>query len=80
MATLLSYIEGTIYAKNIGLLHPSPETKHMTEIKEAIIHVRQLVKINAHPSVQTRAQNFLTRAHSDINTVITEFSNFQTLS
>jgi hypothetical protein len=51
----------------------------MTEIKKAIICIRQVVKTNAHPSVQTRADNFLKRARIDIETVIKEFSDLQTI-
>ena len=89
---MISTSEGTIYFQNIGLLHPSPSfghvhfvvdthiiANHMTEIKKAIIRIRQVVKTNAHPSVQTRADNFLKRAHIDIETVMTEFSDLQTI-
>ena len=91
-AIIVATCESTIYFQNIGQLHPSPSyghvhfvvdthiiARHMKEIKNSIEHVRQVVKTHAHPSVQTRAENFLKRAHIDIDTVISEFSDLQTI-
>jgi hypothetical protein len=84
--------ESTIYFQHIGHLNPSPsfghihfaiDTKiianHMTNIKEAIEHVRKLVKEHAHPTLQTKADNFLKRAHLDINSIISDFKDTKSI-
>ena len=87
-----SSVAGSIYFQQIGILNPSPSYGHvhfmidtpiiMTQlqnVKEAIAYVRKAVHTFSHQSVQNRARNFLVKAHLDIDTMINEFKDLQSV-
>jgi hypothetical protein len=51
----------------------------LQNVKEAIAYVRKAVHTFSHQSVQNRARNFLVKAHLDIDTMINEFKDLQSV-
>ena len=85
--------ESTLYFQPIGQFNPSPSYGHihfvidthlikkqMTDVKDAIAYIRKMVHTISHDAVQHRARNFLLRAHLDIDTMIDEFKDLQSIA
>ena len=84
--------ESTLYFQPIGQFNPSPSyghvhftidthliLNHMINVRDSIAYIRKTVHTITHNSVQHQAKNFLIKAHLDIDTMIKEFQDLQTI-